>query len=163
MRVKALRLRHAGGESRIALSARHGFDAGTEGFGEVSARLQCESKPAGVEERVGKTEHFRPNVSDPHQLYEDRRVAEELDQQDRDRTQRRDVEARQAQHQPADDRGHERDGANLDRNAEACEQNVALIPDEALPVAHRRYAMILRRQRSLKCRTPTDSRKMMRK
>ena len=43
------------------------------------------------------------------------------------------------------------------------EQDVALVPDEAFPVAHGAYARILRRQRSLNTRTPLESRKMMRK
>ena len=95
-------------------------------------------------------------------MHEDRRVAEELDQQDGDRPQRRDVEPHEAEHEAADDRDANAMRADLDRDAETGEQNVALIPDEALPVAHD-HAMILRRQRSLKWRTPVDNRKMRRK
>ena len=46
--------------------------------------------------------------------------------------------------------------------AKPASKNVALVPDEALPVAHA-HARILRRQRSLKARTPLESTKMMRK
>jgi hypothetical protein len=66
-------------------------------------------------------------------LHEDLGVAEELNQQDSDRPQRRDVEPHEAEHEPADDR--ERQQADLDGDAETGEQNVAPVPDEALPVA----------------------------
>ena len=54
----------------------------------------------------------------------------------RDRAQRRDVKADEAECEAADDCRHEGNRANLDRDGEAGEKNVALIPDQAFPVAH---------------------------
>jgi hypothetical protein len=71
-------------------------------------------------------------------------------------------EAHEAKNEASNDGCQKRDGTHLSRNGEAGDQGVALVPDQALPVAHA-YARILRRQRSLKARTPVANIRMIRK
>ena len=154
-------MRHAGGKPGLALAARHGLDAGAKRLGEIAARLQREGDPARSEKAVGPAEELGPDIVDPEQLDEDRRRAEELDEGDRHLPQRAHVEAHQAQDETADDRRGEGDEADLDRDGQPVEQQVALVPDKALPVAHQAYTFW--RQRSANARMRLAARKMMAK
>ena len=110
-----------------------------EGLGQIAARLQRQRDARRGEETVGPAEEFGPHVVDPQQLDEDRRGAEELDQPDRDRAQRPHIHPHETEHEAADDRARKRDEADLDRDGKSREQRVALVPDEAFPVAHARF------------------------